>query len=210
MQFSPKLVIRESCGAARRRVASDEDRRLLMTAEPVLRAMHRASGETVNFGVAREDHITYLSVLESRHPLRRVASPQGIDPLHTTALGRAVLCHLPAEEQDRILGSCRFERRTPFTEADPARIREILKRARREGYAVEQDQTDLGVTCIGAPVFAGNRVVAAISVSVPTARVESVGLERFISDVLDGAGQVTTLLNRRENGGDEHDGAVGK
>jgi DNA-binding LacI/PurR family transcriptional regulator/DNA-binding IclR family transcriptional regulator len=195
MQFAPKLVIRESCGAARRRVADDEDRRLLMTAEPVLRDMHRRSGETVNLGVAREGQIIYLSVLESRHPLRRVASPQGVDPLHTTALGRAILCHLPPEEQAAVLGSSPFEKRTPFTETDPERIRAILRQARADGYAVEQDQTDVGVTCVGAPVFAHGRVVAAISVSVPTARVESVGLDRFIHDVLDGAGRVSRLLD---------------
>ncbi len=51
------------------------------------------------------------------------------------------------------------------------------------GYAIERDETDLGVTCIAAPVLVETQPVAAISLSVPSARVDSTSEKRWIADV---------------------------
>jgi IclR family acetate operon transcriptional repressor/IclR family KDG regulon transcriptional repressor len=53
----------------------------------------------------------------------------------------------------------------------PAQLAQVFDEVRRSGYAIERDQTDVGVTCIGAPVYGPDeQVVAAISLSVPTVR----------------------------------------
>jgi DNA-binding IclR family transcriptional regulator len=152
------------------------DRTLVALAGPTLQSLRERTGETVNLGVLRNNRIAYLLTLESTHALRRVADSDtgaaGGDPLFTTALGRAIAAHLPVAERDRLLGTVPVERRTPRTVTDPAALRTILEQARRDGYAVEHDQTDVGVTCCGAPVFAGTAVVAAISISAPSARAE--------------------------------------
>jgi DNA-binding IclR family transcriptional regulator len=150
------------------------DRYLVTLARPALQSLRERTGETVNLGVLRNNRIAYLVTLESTHALRRVADSDtgatGGDPLFTTALGRAIAAHLPVEERDRLLHAVPVERRTPSTVTSPAALRTILEQARRDGYAVERDQTDVGVTCCGAPVFAGASVVAAISISAPSAR----------------------------------------
>ena len=152
------------------------DRTLVALARPALESLRERTGETVNLGVLRNNRIAYLVTLESAHALRRVAYTEtgaaGGDPLFTTALGRAIAAHLPVAERDRLLHTVPVERRTARTVTDPAALRTILEQARQDGFAVERDQTDVGVTCYGAPVFAGTSVVAAISISAPSARAE--------------------------------------
>ena len=149
------------------------DRDLAAVAQPVLRRLRAETGETVNLGVLRRNSVMYLTVIESSHALRRVAGDmtEG-DPVFTTALGRAIASQLPAEAMDRLLRSASIPKRTPRTVTDPRELRKIVTQARRDGYAIERDQTDLGVTCFGAPVFRRGAVVAAISISAPSARAD--------------------------------------
>ena len=174
-----------------------DERELAAVAQPVLRQLQKRTGETVNLGVMRQNHIAYLTVIESNHPLRRVADAGIGDPLLTTALGRAIVSSLPDEAAERLLGSrVAIERRTPKTVTDPRELRKVVAQARRDGYAIERDQTDLGVTCFGAPVLRGGRVVGAISISAPSAR--AAGAEEAWIDVLLSATRaLSRQLNRR-------------
>jgi len=149
------------------------DRDLASVAHPVLQRLRQETGETVNLGVLRQNSVMYLTVIESSHALRRVVGDMTDgDPVFTTALGRAIASQLPPETVDRLLRSASIPKRTVRTVTDPRKLRDILVQAKRDGYVIERDQTDLGVTCFGAPVFRGGAVVAAISISAPSARAD--------------------------------------
>ncbi len=154
-------------------------RRLIDAAARPLRDLHAKTQETVNLGILRHDRVIYLDVLECTLPLRRVAS-RASDPFHTTALGRVIAAHLPADRRKGLLARARLERRTAATIVDRRRLAAEIERAAKQGYAIEANETDVGVACIGAPVFAGNDVVGAISVSLPTARLEPAGRRRLV------------------------------
>jgi DNA-binding IclR family transcriptional regulator len=151
-------------------VSNDRAERLMAIAEPLLRQLHAVTQETVNLGVLRGDRVVYLQVLESTQPLRRVATPNSADPFHTTALGRAIASHLPADERAALVARATFEQRTPHTTMSPDAVEAILDQAAGDGYALEVDETDLGVTCVGAPILHEGLAVAAVSISVPSAR----------------------------------------
>ncbi|MCZ7647916.1 MAG: IclR family transcriptional regulator [Planctomycetota bacterium] len=171
-----------------------DDRRLLAAAEPLLARLNAETGETVNLGVLRQGRVRYLRVLESRHPLRRVAEPHGSDPFHTTALGRAMAAFAGAAQQEQLLKHTPREQRTPYTVMDAERLRGILKETRKRGYAIEQDETDIGVMCLGAPVFDGEAVAAAISVSAPTARVDAQTRRHLIEAVREACRELSARL----------------
>ncbi len=157
-------------GKLRRLARGGADGDLIAVAQPVLQRLRDQTGETVNLGVLRGKHIAYLAVIESNHALRRVGAMSEGDPVFTTALGRAIASHLPPDALDRLFRASPIPKRTARTVTDPLKLRAILAGARRDGYAVERDQTDLGVTCLGAPIFRGGDVVGAVSVSAPSAR----------------------------------------
>jgi len=174
------------------------DRDLAAVAQPILQRLRDQTGETVNLGVLREGGISYLTVIESSHALRRVTGELSTgDPVLTTALGRAIASQLAPTARERLMRGPTIPKCTPHTVTDPSKLRAILAEAHRDGYAVERDQTDLGVTCFGAPIFRGGSVVAAVSISAPSARAG--GSERdWIKFLRDAAGAIGRKLDKRE------------
>jgi DNA-binding IclR family transcriptional regulator len=180
---------------AKRLVSDAATRRILEAAQRPLRALHAGTSETVNLGILRDDRVLYVEILESPLPLRRVADRTS-DPFHTTALGRAIAAFLPADRRRRLLAKARLERRTPATIVSRDRLAAELVRVARLGHAIEADETDIGVTCIGAPVFAGAEVVGAVSVSVPTARAAASRHRQLVLEVGKAAAAITAALGR--------------
>jgi len=179
-------------------ILGTDDRGLLNAGESPLRALHERTGETVNLGVLRGDRIVYLIIHESTHALRRVVHPNESDPFYCTAMGRAIVSQLPPNQQALMIKRAQLLRRTPETVIDPAQLRTILSQADREGYAIERNQTDIGVTCLGAPVFQNGAVVAAVSLSAPTVRFDAVTQARWAKLVQTAAQRITASLSTGE------------
>jgi len=162
---------------------------------PILQQLSQQTGETVNLGVLRKVRVVYLVVLESQHALRRVASPGETDPFYCTALGRAIVAYLPQSQQEQMLRSTEIVPRNKQTVTDRERLRKILQKVRHDGWAVEVDQSDLGVTCVGAPVFSDGQILAAISLSVPTIRSDKDRRQELVETVCQAASELTCKLN---------------
>jgi IclR family acetate operon transcriptional repressor len=153
---------------------------LLTTARPVLQGLREQSGETVNVGVLDGAQVLYLDVLESSHDLRTAGQVGRRDPVHCTALGKALLACLPPEEARLLLHSYPREALGPKTVTSVDAIITELESVRKHGYAVDDEETGPGVCCVGAPVpTTGAGQQLAVSVSGPAARVKSEGLERM-------------------------------
>ena len=176
-------------------------RQLLAAAGLPLEELHRELGETVNLAVLRNGGVVYLRVVETIQPLRRVVEANCIDPFHCTALGRAIVSQMPRESIEELIArEQKLKKLTTETVVDPVHLKEILDDVRRLGYAVERDETDIGVTCIGAPICAEARVVGAVSVSAPSARLRG-GLEnQAIRAVKQAAASITANLSAQSNG----------
>jgi DNA-binding IclR family transcriptional regulator len=176
------------------RLVSDASvRRLIDAAARPLRDLHAKTQETVNLGMLRHDRVIYLDVIECTLPLRRVATRTS-DPFHTTALGRAIASRLPADRRTRLLARAKLDRLTTATIADRRRLSAEIEKAARQGYAIEESETDVGVACIGAPVCLGDEVLAAVSVSLPTARLDAAGRRRLVALVQKTAKTISTRL----------------
>ena len=168
-------------------------RRIIDAASLPLRGLHAKTQETVNLGILRHDRVIYLDVLECTLPLRRVATRTS-DPFHTTALGRAIAARLPADRCSRLLARARLERRTAATIADRRRLTAEIERVAKQGYAIEENETDVGVACIGAAICAGDEPVGAISVSLPLARLDAASRRRLIDLVRKTANAISARL----------------
>jgi IclR family acetate operon transcriptional repressor len=127
--------------------------------------------ETASFGILDRGEVLYLAIAHGQWELGIQSTAGGRHPAHCTALGKAMLAHLPWPEVEEILRDHPPERRTPTTLVEPADIRRELARVRRRGYAVDAEERVPGVVCVGAPVRdASGSVVGAISISGPELR----------------------------------------
>jgi DNA-binding IclR family transcriptional regulator len=139
-------------------------------AMPALEGLHQEFNETVNLGVLEGDQISYAACLETTRPLRLMVRPGTKDPFYCTALGRAIVAFLPEREQDELLSKVKFEARTVKTVRTRAALKKILRETRRRGWAIDNEECDPGVLCLGAPLLEHGMPVAAISITVPRIR----------------------------------------
>ena len=152
-------------------------------ATPVMQDLYAAFEETVNLGVLEGHHVSYLKVLETSKSLRSIVTPEVLDPVHSTALGRAIVAYLPEEDQKQLLASAKMEAFTDHTIVSKRDLKRQLEIAKRTGVAIEREENDVGVACFAIPIVERGRPVASISVSVPTVRL-NYALEQSMIDAL--------------------------
>ena len=136
---------------------------------PALEELRDRFGETVNLGLLDSDRVTYLSILESPRTVRLAARPGDRDPIHSTALGKAIVAPLPESRVRAILAAEGMPRLTERTITDPDVYMAELERVRRLGYAVDDGENELDGRCVAVPL-PGSRLPAAVSVSAPASR----------------------------------------
>lgn len=137
---------------------------------PAMEALHQEFNETINLGVLEGDQISYVACLETSRPLRLMLRPGTKDPFYCTALGRAIAAFLPEREREELVSGARFETRTPKTVRTRPALRKILRETRRRGWAIDDEECDQGVVCLGAPLLEHGAPVAAISITIPRIR----------------------------------------
>jgi IclR family acetate operon transcriptional repressor len=153
---------------------------LVRCARSTLEALHAEFRETVNLGVLSEGHILYLDMLESRQGLHTAANIGSRDPLHCTSLGKAMLACLPPDEARRLLGATRLTRTTPRTLVTLDALERELEAVRRRGFALDDEENEVGARCVGVAVRdAARRPLAALSVSGPAWRLDDRAVERI-------------------------------
>ncbi len=153
---------------------------LRQQALPFLTSLSQAANETVHLAVLDRDEVIYIDKVESTQPVRMHSTIGCRNPVHCTALGKAILAYLPPDERKRILDSVELERRTANTLTDRDRLEEHLDAVRLQGFAMDDLENEEGIRCVGAPIFGySGKVVAAVSVSGPAYRL-SVEMAREI------------------------------
>ncbi len=140
-------------------------------AAPFIAQINEKTGETVHLAVLQGDAMMKIAKRESRHPVRVDTGTLGkTDAPHATATGKAMLAWLPEDDMRRVLahGMARF---TPKTITEWPDLLEALRHVRRNGYAMDDEEYQPGVICVGAAIRDHNgAVVGAISASTPTMR----------------------------------------
>jgi len=151
---------------------------VLARAEPVLDWLSEQTGETVHYGRIEGAHIVYLAKRESHHSLRIYSAIGRRIPAHAAALGKAILAGYRDAEIRSILGTSlpALTRRTRTTV--DALLRDVAK-ARRLGYATETEESDEGLGCVAVAVPDRSPPRDAISLAVPTARLNSARVQEL-------------------------------
>ncbi|MFZ4452771.1 IclR family transcriptional regulator [Salibacterium aidingense] len=141
-------------------------------AEEILEDIYEKTGQTIIMAVPDGDEIIYVYKKEKNHGLKFSSSIGQRRPYTYGVLGPNILAFLPKTESDRILEKPRASYTTK-TETDNSVMRKRMERIRETKLYVESDETTLGVTGVGAPVFDMNgEVIAAIGALGPTVYIE--------------------------------------
>lgn len=164
---------------------------LTRAARPYLEALREEFAETVNLGMLDGTRIVYLEILESPKSMRLAARRGDRDPVHSTALGKAIASQLPEPRVLEILAAEGMPRQTERTIVRIDDYMKALARVREDGYAVDEGENEVGGRCV-AVALGDLRMPVALSVSAPASRL---ALER-VPDVAESLGRVAASLSR--------------
>lgn len=138
---------------------------------PYLQKLARRFDETASLAYLFGDRIQVLDTVESFQEVRLANKPGRVLPPHCSSLGKAITAFQPPELMDRILEVYGLFRRTENTIVDRQALMAEFEVIRSRGYAVDREESIAGGICIGAPLaLGGQQVVASVSISVPTVR----------------------------------------
>ena len=166
---------------------------------PYMRLIHQHFNETVNLGILEQQQIVYIAALESSRPVRMAEVIGSRSPLHSTALGKAIIAFLAEDQRNELIAGLRLSKFTENTITDSKRLAKELQSVRRTGCAIDDRENDSDGFCIAAPIFdAMGRPAAAISVSGPTDRIQE--NRKKISEMLVGTcNQISQRFGYRSN-----------
>lgn len=167
-------------------------------ARPYLSRVMSATGETVHLCILDGGEVLYVDKVEP-HKIVRLSSTIGRrSPAYCTSVGKAMLAHLPLEEVDDMIQRSRLLPRTRNTITSSASLHAELAHTRGRGYAVDDEENEEGVRCVGAAVLDySGRPVAAISVSGPSFSITKEKVATVSRPVVDAASMLSAQLGYR-------------
>lgn len=164
-------------------------------ARPFLEELKQQCDETVHLVVLNKGEALYLDKIEGRKAIRVVSRVGMTLPAHCSGVGKALLAHLPEEEVDEIIRSKGLARFTPNTITDREALAAELRLVRRNGYAVDNEEIELGLKCVAAPIRdSSGRVVAAVSISGPKFRFDDGTMRELVSLLRRAAARISAAL----------------
>jgi DNA-binding IclR family transcriptional regulator len=166
-------------------------------ARPIMERLCEALGETVNLTVREGTQVVYVERVIPPRSLRVEQVVGSRAPLHTTAVGKLMLGEDGREAVEQYAAVTGLPRFTANTRADVPSLWRDIEASRRRGYALDDEEAELGVGCIGAVVRDHTgEVVAGLSVSAPMERREDAWAPR----VVDAARELSERLGYRPGG----------
>jgi DNA-binding IclR family transcriptional regulator len=163
-------------------------------AMPHLRSLAEKYQETAHLAVLSKGEVVYIDKVDSPRSIRIISQVGGRNPAHCTGVGKVLLAGLQGEEQVRMI-SGKLRRFTPNTITDPDKLELHLEQVRLNGYAQDQEEIEIGLSCVAAPIKNHRgAVIAAISVSGPTNRIATGSINNLTADVVDTARLISGQL----------------
>jgi len=154
-------------------------------AQPVLEETARATQETCNIAILSGTEIVYVARVLAKRIISTNLSIGSRLPAHVTALGRTLLAGLPQDEQNDVIGRIVFAKLTRRTIDDKRKLEATLKQVRKQGYAIVDQELELGLLAMAVPIQApSGGVLAALGVSVGAGRVSHDHLIKRVLPVL--------------------------
>ena len=168
----------------------------MRVARPIIEALGKQVNENVYIGILKDNYAFYLDVVESTHTVRVLSRVGCRVPTYCSAMGKAQLAFETPETIVEVLGKKELKKFTHKTISDRDKVIEHLALVKELGYAVDDEEWDDGVRCVGAPIYDYTRkVVGAVSVSAPSVRMPMEQVKKkVVPMILDACDQISERL----------------
>jgi IclR family transcriptional regulator, pca regulon regulatory protein len=153
--------------------------------QPMLDELSRDIGQSTSVSILDDWEIVYVARAAQQRIMSINLTPGSRIPACCASMGRVLLAGLTEDEVRKLLKRHPAEKRTPKTVTDPDRIVRILNKTRKDGYAINDQELELGIRSIAVPLYdSKNRLVAAINVGVAAVHDDASQLRTLYLDKL--------------------------
>lgn len=164
-------------------------------AAPVMRELAAKLRGTAILRVLIGEELVAIKIFHSPEPLRLIHNEGEKFPFYYGAPGKVFCAYMPEAERDRLLRGRRLQRFTPKSITDGGQFLRELEGVRRRGFAFSDEEGILGVRALAAPVRDHHqKVVAALSIGIPTMRFPKRRVPEVAAEVGAAAGEISRLL----------------
>jgi IclR family KDG regulon transcriptional repressor len=172
--------------------------RLEREAQPFLRRLAQECNQTANLAVLDAGEIVHIAVVPPNRPIRFYATIGQRDSAHCSGLGKSLLADLEDDDLAAVVARRGLARRTDRTIDTIEALRAHLAQVRAQGFAIDEEESVPGLTCVAAPIRDARDVtVASVSISGPSAEFGEAGLPVYITAV----GAAARLISERLGNG---------
>jgi DNA-binding IclR family transcriptional regulator len=163
--------------------------------KPIMTELALKVQETVHLAVLSDIEIVYVDKIDSPRTLGVMSKIGQRAPIYCTALGKALLAHLPEGECSKVINEIHLKPFTPHTITSKKQLIAELQEVRRRGYARDRREIEEDVECLAAPIFnhLGN-AVAALSISGPQRKVNIPRERIFAGQVMKAANLISSKM----------------
>ncbi len=170
-------------------------------AAPYLREMVEMSGETANLAVLERDRAVYVAQAQPVRMVRMFTEIGNRVPLYNTGCGKVLLAYQPEYMRSSYLSGTGLVPYTKTTITDPELLKQALEQIRQNGYAIDDEEQEEGVRCLSVPVYGmADKVIAAISISGPSSRLDSERIATLIPQVKRVSASLAIALQAAQDG----------
>lgn len=166
-------------------------------AHEVLKELSEQVNETVHLVVPDGSSAIYIDKIDSSRTIRMYSQIGRRAPMHASAVGKAILAFLPEDLVSKVIEKG-LEKYTSNTITDPDELIKHLETVRTRGFAVDDEENEEGIRCIGAPIFDySGKVVGALSISGSTVTVTQDKIDFFAKKALECARKISRHMGWR-------------
>lgn len=151
---------------------------------------------TTHLGIVHENRVMFVQKVDGPGMIRFDTYIGKCSEVHCTGVGKAILAFQPDDKIESLLATYTFDRFTRKTIASKSAFLAELARVKQSGYSMDDEEEEIGVRCIAAPILLGNTAVAAVSVTGTATQIRTEGLERMIALTKCAAGKIAASLPR--------------
>lgn len=173
-----------------------KDLPILEISRPALREMCQVTGETVNLAVPYLQEAILVEALQSQQGVRATAYAGAKSDYHSSACGKALLANFSEERREWFFNNISLVKHTEHTITDRTLLENELEAVRTNGYSVENQENELGASCVAVPIFGPfGEAIASISVTGVIHRMTDAKVKDIVKRLKQHSSEISEKLN---------------
>ncbi|MCG7345527.1 IclR family transcriptional regulator [Sporosarcina sp. ACRSL] len=169
-------------------------------AKPLIEKLSKETGEIVHLVMLDNQQVVYIDKVDNLSAIRIYSQVGRRAPLYCTAVGKCILAHRDEEELYSYINQVQFKRFTEHTLANGEELVEELHAIRTRGYSYDNEEHELGIRCVAAPIFDyKGEVQYAVSVTGPLYRMSDDILKNTIPKLRETVEEISTKIGFSKN-----------